>query len=164
MPSPVADWSQVKATAISTGSLKEAATQHGISHDSVKQRAKRESWPVGYRIHKIARAAQEAANASIIQCSKGAVTHVTSAADAIANTLKEGANATKLGLTAYAARMAEQAALRGVLEEAPLYKAVADIHGKMHPEVTADTGMHVSFFSITTEQASEGPIIDVTPE
>lgn len=162
MPAQVADWSEVKATAIATGSLTEAAELHQVSYDAVKMRASREQWPVGRRVHKLAQQAQEAANTQIIRASKGAVTSVTSAADAIAATLAEGAKQTKLGLTAYTARMAQQAATQGLLEEAPLYKAVADIHGKMHPETTGDSGVTLQFFAITGQQEPvERPVIDV---
>ena len=162
MSQTIADWPQVKATAIATGSLKAAAEAHGISHDSVKQRAKREEWPVGRRALKMAAEAQAHANSQIIKASQGTVTRVTSASDALAATLAEGAKETKLGLTKYAARMAKQAADSGLLEEAPLYKAVADIHGKMHPEQQDADRVPMNFFSITVNQErEEKPVIDV---
>lgn len=68
---------------------------------------------------------------------------------------------TRVGFTRYAAKMAKQAGERGILEEAPLYKAVADIHGKMHPEVAVDQSTHLSFFSVAMERpgsAEEGAI------
>lgn len=134
MPAQVADWPAVKATAIHCGSLKEAAKSHDVEYDAVRQRAKREEWPVGRRVHKLARQAQEAADAQIIRASSGTVTSVTSAAQAAINTLAERQNETKMGLSGYVARMAKQGSSSGVLEEAPLYKAVADIAGKVWPE------------------------------
>lgn len=142
MPAPVTDWEQVKATAIATGNLKDAADAHGIEYGAVRVRAHRENWPVGRRVIVQAKAAQAVMNEQIARAnaSQGkTVTPVTSTADALANALRDGANATRIGLTKYAARMAKQADERGSLEEAPLYKAVADIHGKMHPE-TSQTG------------------------
>lgn len=50
MPAPlVADWSQVQAVAIALGSLRAAADRCKVSYDAVKQRAKREQWPIGDR-------------------------------------------------------------------------------------------------------------------
>lgn len=167
MPAPIADWSQVKATAIGTGSLKDAAQHHQVSYKAVKMRASREKWPVGQRVHKMAREAQDLANHAIVQCSQGRVTSVTSAAEALESTLKQRQNHTKLGLSLFAARAARVASKLPqdkLLARAGEVKAVADIASKVWPEVQGDTGMHVSFFSITTEHAEQGPIIDVTPE
>jgi len=52
----------VKDTAISTGSLKEAARIHNVSYNAVKQKAYREKWPVGPRALKLAEAAVAHAN------------------------------------------------------------------------------------------------------
>jgi hypothetical protein len=161
MPPTVANWPDVKATAIHTGSLLEAAEIHGIKYETVRQRACREKWPVGRRVHQQLQQAQEAAATQIIRASHGNVTSVTSASEAALATLADGARRTKLGLTKYAARMAEEAAETGTLEEAPLYKAVADIHGKMHPEANGEDRVGLMFFEIRVSQPDESPIIDV---
>lgn len=169
MPSAVADWSQVKATAIHRGSLKEAAEAHGLNYPSVRMRASREEWPVGRRVQKTVQAAQAMMESQIIKASGGRVASVTSSAEAAEIMLKEGAINTRLDLTRYAARMAKQAGDAGLLEEAPLYKAVADIHGKMHPEVAEDHSTHLSFFSVSMDRPGEpssDPVehaIDITP-
>lgn len=155
MPAQVADWSQVKATAIALGNLLHAAEQHGISYESVRVRAHREQWPVGRRVHKLAQQAQDQAHKQIVLASRGTVTSVTSTAQALENTLREGANETRIGLTRYAAKMAKQAADTGILEQAPLYKAVADIHAKIHPSAAE---MHVRI------SGSSSPIIDIDAE
>lgn len=91
-------------------------------------------------------------------------------ADALQAALQEGITETKIGFTRYAARMATKAAESGSLDDAPLYKAVADIHGKMHPEVAVDQSTHLSFFSVSMarpgqpdEGNTEGEAIDITP-
>lgn len=91
------------------------------------------------------------------------VSGVISAPKVLTDELREGAKETRLGLTKYAARMAKQAADTGDLEQAPLLKAVADIHSKMHPEAQVSQGLHLSFFSIQAGADTEpdGPVIDV---
>lgn len=87
-------------------------------------------------------------------------------ADALQAVLHEGITETKIGFTRYAARMATKAAEHGQLEDAPLYKAVADIHGKMHPEVAVDQSTHLSFFSVAMERpgSSEEGAIDLSDD
>lgn len=162
-PALLSDWSQVKATAIATGSLKEAADAHQISYEAVRMRASREQWPVGQRVVKIAREAQEQAEQAVALARGGNVTPVTKAADAVAFALADRQKRTKLGLAGYTARMAKQAHQTGTIEQAPLYKAVADIAGKVWPEQAQDVGVSLSFFSvsISTQQREEKPVLDI---
>lgn len=155
MPAQVADWDQVKATAIATGSMIEAADRHGIKYEAVRQRACREQWPVGRRVFEQAKQAQVLAHQAIVKQSGGTVTSVTSAAEALEESLADGSRRTRIGLTRYAARMAEQAAEGGNLEEAPLLKAVADIHSKMHPQANGDQTTVLSFFVAAAPRDTE---------
>lgn len=138
----------------------EAAKQTGIDLSTVKQWSARGKWLAHTRVIHVPPPMPTSMQPRH-------VTGVTSPGDALENTLKERQNHTKLGLSLFAARAARVASKLPqdkLLARAGEVKAVADIASKVWPEVQGDTGMHVSFFSITTEQASEGPIIDVTPE
>lgn len=165
MPPQVAHWPDVKATAIATGSLREAAEAHGISHDAVRQRACREEWPVGQRVHKMLQAAQEQANTQMSRASKGAVTHVTSAADALQSVLAENKRRSQVALSSYVAKTSEHAdTLSGeeALAQAPSVKAVADIYGKVWPDQQGTPGISLNFFTLSQDRDdAERPIIDV---
>lgn len=117
MPATVADWPQVKVTAIHTGSLKEAAQAHGIEYAAVRMRASREEWPVGRRVHKTAQAAQQMAESQIIKASGGRVASVTSAAEAAVNILADDSRETRISLSKSFRRLAKDA------EKAPLEQA-----------------------------------------
>ncbi len=123
MPETATNWPDVKATTIATGSMQQAAEQHGVSYEAVRQRASREKWPVGRRVHQQAQAAREAANTQMIRASQGRVTSVTSAADALSNVLLEDGNATKLAGMRYARRTIEAAAK--LAEDEPLKALVS---------------------------------------
>ncbi len=152
------DKEAVRVLVVAVG-VREAARQCNLNENTVLAWANRGGW-----LQSVADA-KERARAGQLQRSTETILTVQSTAikpaDALAATLAEGIKETKLGLTAYTARMAKQAATSGNLEEAPLYKAVADIHGKMHPEVTTDNSVHLQFFSISQERAEEGPVIDL---
>lgn len=109
MPAQVADWSEVKATAIATGSLEKAAEKHGIKATAVRKRAQREEWPVGRRVHKLAQEAKAVAHAQIIKSSNGTVTSVTSASDALSEVLAEDSKETRISLSRAARNLARQA-------------------------------------------------------
>lgn len=168
MPAPLAvDWSGIRAAAIAIGNVSEAARQAAQAlpederarfREAVSKRAVREQW-----LAKAEEAVSKPSTLAVHEASKQLSKRVQSGADAVANTLAENQKGTKLGLSAYARRMAERAAERGELEEAPLFKAVADIHGKMFPEDHAQIGMQLNHFSITLarEESDERPVIDV---
>lgn len=63
MPPPIAtreQWRAVQDTAVALDSLEAAARQHAINPATVRQRAKRESWPVATRLAPAIAAAQAA--------------------------------------------------------------------------------------------------------
>lgn len=109
MPAPIADWSEVKATAIATGNLQRAAELHGLPYDAVRQRSSREKWPVGFRVHKAVTEAKAAVTAQVQAATQGRVTVVT-AADAIAEVNKENGRRGRAALLRYGARSAEHLA------------------------------------------------------
>lgn len=167
MPAQVADWPQVKATAIGTGSLKEAADAHGIEYGAVRVRAHREEWPVGRRVHKLAQQAQELASAQIIRASGGRVTGVTSAADALTTILAENKKRTKLALSSYLGDASEE--LQRVPDKLSVTDAalqLATMASKVYPEDHQEAQVSLQFFSITqeragTEYASEHQVFDL---
>lgn len=156
MPAPLAvDRDQVKMLVLSVGCT-EAARQTGIKLATILQWSSRGEWLKRPEQPKLPPTMQPRDVIGVIK-----------PVDALSNMLSENGKRTKLGLTAYAAKMAEQAAESGTIEEAPLYKAVADIHGKMFPEQQQDNGIHLSFFTISqgadnSEQVVHGH--DVTVE
>lgn len=87
MPALSADWPEVKATAIAIGNLKDAAAKHGVSYEATRQRAAREKWPVGQRVHTLAREAKAASHAVILKTAN--VTRVTSASEALGDTVTD---------------------------------------------------------------------------
>lgn len=116
---PVADWPEVKATAIATGSFEEAAKLHGIAPATVRQRARREAWPVGPRLHQAAADAVALSRAAIVatQEQRGIVTNVTNgqkvsitAADALAAANADHSRRGRAALLRYGARSAEHLA------------------------------------------------------
>lgn len=136
------DHSEIRVLAAAVGQ-REAARQLGMSENTVKS--------ICYR----AGDGETLAIAVAAKAEKSLHPNAPRAADILEKELREGARDTRVGLTRYAKRMAEQAAESGTLEEAPLYKAVADIHGKMHP-----TGNEIS----VKVQASSAPVIDIEAE
>ena len=109
MPAPIADWSEVKATAISTGNLQRAAELHGLPYDAVRQRSSREKWPVGFRVHKAVTEAKAAVTAQIQASTEGRVTVVT-AAEAIAEENANNSRRSRAAALRYSARTLEHAA------------------------------------------------------
>jgi len=130
---------------------REAARQMGLSENTVLQWTSRFGWLDHTK----------AVPQLPTSMQKQAVIGVIKPADALANSLKEDALATRVGLTRYAKRMAVQAETAGILEEAPLYKAVADIHAKMHPEAQGEHVLNIGYFSIMQPMQPEGPIVDM---
>jgi hypothetical protein len=131
MPAPIADWSEVKATAISTGNLQRAAELHGLPYDAVRQRSSREKWPVGHRLQRAVTEAKAAVTAQIVKASEGRVTVVT-AADAIASENAENGARSRSAALRYSARnlehLADLPAEEGVLlapQAASLVKVAA---------------------------------------
>jgi hypothetical protein len=144
MPEAIAHWPDVKATAIATGSLKDAAAAHSLPYSAVKMRASREQWPVGQRVHKQAREAQAAASQQI-----------TLASDAIANTLEKDGKAAKLASMRLAKLTLEAAAERAEHDpERELARAgdakamlqTAAIAGNW--QASSESGMSLQLFSI----------------
>jgi hypothetical protein len=109
MPAPIADWSEVKATAISTGNLQRAAELHGISYGAVRVRAHREGWPVGHRVTTALQEAKAAVTAQIVKATEGRVTPVT-AADALAEANADNSRRSRAAALRYSARTLEHAA------------------------------------------------------
>ncbi len=131
MPAPIADWSEVKATAISTGNLQRAAELHGISYGAVRVRAHREGWPVGHRVTTALQEAKAAVTAQIVKATEGRVTPVT-AADALASENAENGARSRSAALRYSARnlehLADLPAEEGVLlapQAASLVKVAA---------------------------------------
>lgn len=136
--------------------VREAARQMGLSENTVLTWANKGGW-----VQHITDARERKSQSVAASRPNGFQSTTIKAATALENVLTEGALATRVGFTRYAAKMAKRAGERGLLEEAPLYKAVADIHGKMHPEVAVDQSTHLSFFSVAMERtgsAEEGAI------
>ncbi len=112
MPPPVtADWSQVKATAIATGSLIDAADHHGLRYEAVKTRACREQWPVGRRVVRQLEEAKANADRQITLAGNASVTSVvtsvTSSSQAILQSLGEDRVATKMAASRASRRVFE---------------------------------------------------------
>ena len=81
MPAPLpVDWDAVKATAINTGSLSEAAKLYGLPPVSVRMRASRGKWLVGHRAtkHLAETKAQHLATVRAAHSTQRGVTVVTS--------------------------------------------------------------------------------------
>ena len=91
-------------------------------------------------------------------------TIATNPIDVLRDTLAENADKTKLGFSKYAARLAEKAGESGTLEEAPLLKAVADIHAKMQPAQQGEGCVSLAFFSISVGPQEEAQVVDVESE
>jgi hypothetical protein len=164
MPAQIADWSQVKATAIALASIKDAAAEHGVSYKAAKMRASREQWPVGRRVHKLAQQAQQQANTQMMIASKGTVTSVTSTADALANTLAERQKRSKLGLSSWLTESSEHlASLKGeeALSAHQAAVSTASVMSKLYPEQQDADRVALQFFSISINQGEEKPVIDV---
>jgi len=146
MPPPLlTDWEPVRATAIATGSLKEAAIQHGVKHGSVRQRARRENWPVGTRPAKAAReaklqadllahraraaAAQSATHSAPVQV----VTHVTTASAAIEESFISSGKRGRIALGLASAKAAEHLAdqdAETIVGRSRALKDIADVSAK----------------------------------
>lgn len=114
MPAQVADWSEVKAFALSCGNLKQAADTFGIEYTAVRVRAHREKWPVGRRLQKNVTQAKETLQASIAKNRKTSVnsnvTPVTTASEALIVTLADYERRTKIALAKASAKGAEHVA------------------------------------------------------
>lgn len=112
-PAATANWEDVKATAIATGSLIDAAEHHGLKYETVRSRASREEWPVGRRVMQQLKAAQDAAHTQVQRAGKASVvsvkTSATSATEAISSVLEEDGRETRLALSKVARRSAEHA-------------------------------------------------------
>jgi hypothetical protein len=122
MPPPLlADWEPIRATAVSTGSLRTAADRHGVSYDAVKQRAHREAWPVGRRIITAVRDAKQAADQQLATLNRSnRVTPVTTT-DALTLEHVENGHTSRL----LASRLARQSLERS--QPVPVESA-ADLH------------------------------------
>lgn len=154
MPALSADWPEVKATAIATGSLKEAAEAHGVSYAATRQRAKRECWPVGQRPakaltearaahHEQIQRANKVATRSVTQAVTPPVTRVTTAAQAAETVLARRKESSRLSLSRYAQRALATAATlpRGkLLAEAANVKAAAGAYAIAHPDPVGASG------------------------
>lgn len=165
MPALSADWQTVKTTAIALGSLKRACEEHGVSYGAAKVQAHRDNWPIGRRVHEIAKAAQAAAHEQLAKSSNRNVTGVTSTAAvlisigdrtraALADTVLRGAEASKLldGDDVLAsARNIKELAATGAL----LHGWSGDVQ-----RVQVNVFASIQGSSEPAEQ-DEGPIIDV---
>jgi len=135
MPALSADWEAVKATAIALGSIKEAAEAHGVSYGAARVQATREEWPVGRRVHEQARAVQQQAREQVVRSSKGAVTSVTSAAEALQKAHKERGLRTKTALIGAAMKASEYYAELEpelIAADAQNLKAVTSVADTLH--------------------------------
>lgn len=111
MPAAVhADWSQVRDTAVALNSIRDAAAQHGVPYDAAKQRAKRESWPVGRRIATVLATAKASHAVAVAKANPSAVTSVTSTTDALVNQLATDSQATKIAFSTATRKVAEKVA------------------------------------------------------
>lgn len=136
--------------------VREAARKMGIPESTVQAWSARGEWLKALR-RKPATIVKPASMVS--------ATIATSPVDVLRDTLAENARNTKLGFTKYAARIAGQAGETGTLEEAPLFKAVADIHAKMQPQEQGDCTVGLAFFSISIGSGElEAPTVDVEAE
>jgi hypothetical protein len=159
MPAPLpADWPGIRLLYAQGSTLEELSASSGINLNTLKARSAREGWNVAITEAKESKHADKAMAAvhsgKMQPCA-------TRAVDVHREMLADGAKRTKLGLTRYTARMAEQVAEDGSLEDAPLIKAVADIHAKMHPEESGEGSVSLSFFQIVQARPDEGPVVDI---
>jgi hypothetical protein len=120
----------VRDTAVACGSIKEAATVHGVSYGAAKERAHREQWPVARRLSKAVAAAKAAASQAVT-VTTGRVTSVTSTPDALVSIMAEHEQKTKLSLSKATMNMAQQAE-EAPLEQAPHLHKVAQTAGIVH--------------------------------
>ncbi len=142
-----ADWSEVQATAIMTGSLKEAAEAHGVSYAATRQRAAREAWPVGQRPAKALAEAKAAHAAAVATVTRQPVTNVTSAVRAAVNVHERRRESGKLSMGKYAQRALARAATLPsgkLLAEAQNVKAVAGVYATAYPEKQANPQVMVN--------------------
>lgn len=171
MPALSADWEAVKATAIACGNLKEAAEAHGISHESVRMRASREQWPVGRRVHIQAQQARQTAQQQLVKASGGAVTSVTSAADALQNVMADHSKKAKIALARAGRAAAEHfSAMDGqeIAIEAQNFKHIVaandQIHGWNGKTAANGAGILVNVQLLSMLSHDVSPAIDVTAE
>lgn len=158
MPALSADWPEVKGTAIATGSLKQAAAHHGVSYDALKMRASREEWPVGRRVHKLAQDAKTIAREQIIRASGGAVTSVTSTADALLSVLSDNKRRTKLAQSSYLVKASEKLdQVADPLEYTDAALQLATMVTKVYPEDHQEAAVSLQFFSIVQDRSSVEP-------
>lgn len=148
----VTDWTQVRATAIATGNLAEAARLHGVTHAATRQRASRERWPVGQRA--LTAVKQAVAHANAIQAAarrtERGVTVVTpepvTASQALERHMTETRDEFRTH-TATALRNASRAASRladdDALEQARRLADLVSAGTKLHGIATAETQIAV---------------------
>lgn len=155
MPAPLdVDHEQVRVLAVAVG-VREAARQMGLTENVVLQWSNREGW--------FKQVPQPQVPATM---QKTTVIGVISAADALANSLREDGNATKIAGMKYARRTVEAAAQMAhteplmALERAQEVKAALQAAGIAGSWSAGQDGprLQLNFFTAGGEQA---PVIDV---
>ena len=101
------DRDEVKKTFLATGSLKEAAELHGVTYSTIKQWAKRYSWPTANRLVTTIKKSEEQL-ASFREIKGENVTHGT-ATNALEEHLANSAKTFRTGMATALKRMAETA-------------------------------------------------------
>lgn len=164
MPAQIADWSEVKATAISTGNLKRTAELHGLEHATVRMRASREKWPVGRRVHLAVQQAKVNATAQIVAASDGRVTSVTPASDALAEANAENSRSGRADLLRYGARAAKRLAEINpdeAIERAPQAASVAKVLSVAGDwQASSGRSLRIDIYAGVPERAVEGRVIE----
>ena len=136
MPAPSTDdWPAVQATATRLNDIKRAAELHGVSYTAARMRASREKWFVGRRPAVIVQQAKEASREQLAKVSPGVVTSVTSASDALVQEMAENHRETRLGLSKWTRKSAQQLASHpDPLEAGQAAVQVAQVLAKVWPE------------------------------
>lgn len=154
------NWEPIKATAIATGSLKEAARLHNVNYNSIKSAAVRYKWPVGQRALQQAQEAQEVANKQI-QIATGSAPITT--ADALAALVQEKHTAYRSSMAttiASAANHAESLTPQKQFAAARKLDSLASAGGKLFGTPDGQV-QRLSILAIPKLQRVEGDVIDV---
>jgi hypothetical protein len=141
MPKALAiDRDEVKKTFLATGSLKETSYIHGISYQTIKQWAKRYSWPTANRLVTTIKESEKQLS-RLREASGQTVTHGT-AIDALESHLAESTKTFRSGMATALKRIGETAQdMDGLtaLEHSRKLKDSADI-AKLILGIGADSG------------------------
>jgi len=157
------DHDQVRATYLSTGSLKEAALAHGLKPETVRKWSQREGWETTATLAKLEKRKQE-----IVQAKREAghddVPAICHASDAIASLLEKKKGETQTAL-AVAVSNASVAASElhplEALESSRKLKDLADTYGKLWPTEQGAAQISVNVLGLSLDGFAPRPVIDL---